>query len=442
MGKRIIFSLLSLVLLATQPVPAQSDWDKLFAEANQAMQADTSTPAADTTAKANATSATATAPNTPSWDDMTKRSQASMSSYTRSGQGVDVMGGKTNRAIDKMAADDTSTLTGRFYDLKQPVREGAKPLHREAVVEFIKNFMDADWDRSMLRQYYSPKVKLEAPYFYLPRCKAAYAPYAFNCNSGSQTRKVEPLDWVVHYSGTVIAPESGNFRFVGMGDDAIVVRFDNKVVLEAGWSIPSRNNMTLGISRKYQDEITSPSGGRALYQYKEIPHWNQMLGGLPSGRHFHVTKGKAYPIEILLSEIPGNEFGYCLLIEKVHGNGDHGKFGPDESPTLALFRTNDLLPDLEEIKQALKRNGTNYAVGKNLEVPPFLLDSPVWTVTEDSKQKRTFADYMTASEDDDTAMGRRAMSNDPDDISDSTDKTRPARKKARKARKKSKKNAK
>ena len=83
MGKRIIFSLLSLVLLATQPVPAQSDWDKLFAEANQAMQADTSTPAADTTAKANATSATATAPNTPSWDDMTKRSQASMSSYTR-----------------------------------------------------------------------------------------------------------------------------------------------------------------------------------------------------------------------------------------------------------------------------------------------------------------------------------------------------------------------
>ena len=66
----------------------------------------------------------------------------------------------------------------------------------------------------------------------------------------------------------------------------------------------------------------------------------------------------------------------------------------------------------------------------------------MWTVTEDSKQKRTFADYMTASEDDDTAMGRRAMSNDPDDISDSADKTRPARKKARKARKKSKKNAK
>lgn len=408
MSKRIIFSLFSLICFIAQPVLANngaSDWDKLVADANKTMES----------GDCNHNDGQ----DTPSWDTMTQRSDAAMNRFSNTGQGFDVAS-TDNRMVAKLTADDTSTLTGRFYDLKQPVVDGAKPLSGQSVVSFIKNFMESGWDRSLLEQYYSPSVNLEAPYLYLPRCKASYAPLAFDCNTGNQERKVEPQNWVVLYTGTVIAPESGHFRFVGMGDDAIVVRFDNKVVLEAGWTIPSRNHMTLGITREYQKEITSPSGGRALYQYKETPHWNERLGGIPTGRHFNVTKGKAYPIEILLSEIPGNEFGYCLLIEKVKGNGERGQFKPDESPTLALFRTNSLLPDLKEITKSLKRNGINYAVGKTLEIPPFLEDSPIWTLTEDTKQKRTVLERMSATvidSEDDTAMGRRSRRGQAHDYS-------------------------
>lgn len=435
MGKRIIFSLFSLIGMLAQPVMANdgmSEWDKLMAEANKTLQVEqpsaTSTPAA-------APATPAGNQENPSWDTMVKRSNTAMDRFSDNGQGFDITS-TDKRAVTKLSADGASTLTGRFYDLKQPISKDAKPLYNHQVVSFIKNFMDADWDPSMLEQYYSPDVKLEAPYLYLPRCKASYAPEAFQCNSGNQERKVAPQNWVVHYSGTVIAPESGNFRFVGMGDDAIVVRFDNKVVLEAGWSIPSRDHMTLGISREYQNEITSPKGGCALYQYKSIPHWNKMLGGLPSGRHFHVTKGKAYPIEILLSEIPGNEFGYCLLIEKVKGNGDRGKFSPEESPTLALFRTNEMLPDLKEISEMFKKNGINYAVGKELEAPPFKEDSPIWVLTEETKQKRSTMERVSAinlNSEDDTAMGRRNKRNASDSSGNNC--IQKARKKVKKGKK-------
>lgn len=412
MNKHLLFLSLALSLTLAQPAPAffsgfgsgsksattaekTSAWDKLVSSANETMKKSEQ----DEGNKDN-----------PTWDQLTKRADQAMKQFAKDGKGFDIMR-KIERKIEKIAADENSTLTGRFYDLKQPLDpKKSKPLHRHQVVQFIKNFMDADWDREMLEQYYSPDVKLEAPYFYLPRCKASYAPEAFMCNTGNQKRQVQPLDWLVVYSGVVIAPESGKFRFVGMGDDAIVVRFDNKVVLEAGWSIPSRSNMTLGTSRTYQEELISPKEGKALYQYKETPHWNSSLGGIPSGTPFQVKEGKAYPIEIILSEIPGNEFGFCLLIEKLaNGNAPRGKFAPGDSPTLALFRTNETTPDLKEIEESLRKDGKNYIVRLPLEAPPFLEESPMWRAISKGKAKRNMLERVaaTATSDEDTAMGRR-----------------------------------
>ncbi|MBR5879628.1 MAG: hypothetical protein IKY91_08710, partial [Akkermansia sp.] len=219
---------------------------------------------------------------------------------------------------------------------------------------------------------------------------------------------VMPQDWLVVYTGKVTAPESGTYRFVGMGDDTIVVRFNQEVVLESGWTIPSRNHMALGTSRGYQKEITTPESGRALYQYKATPHWNLNLGGIASGSTFTVEQGMSYPIQILISEIPGNEFGYCLLIEKIENDTQaYGIIAPDKSPTLALFRTNETTPDLEEIAERLKQDGADYSVGKTLEAPPFAEDSPIWEVkSEKDAPRRSLLERATAA-DEDTAMGRR-----------------------------------
>lgn len=354
---------------------------------------------------------------TPKWEDIRTSAGEAIDQFAKDGKGFDTMQRamhKTRRHVQRLSADENSTLTGRFYDLKQPVAAGARPLSRHSVVSFIHDFMASGWDQSKLEQYYSPEVELAAPYFYLPRCKASYAPEAFNCNQGNQKKQVRPQDWVVHYTGIVTAPESGTYRFVGMGDDTIVVRFNEDIVLESGWTIPSRNHMTLGTKRDYQAQITSEAGGCALYQYPSTPHWNNVLGGIASGRTFKVEQGMQYPIEILISEIPGSEFGYCLLIEKVEGeSAAHGQFAPGQSPTLALFRTNATTPDLAEIEEALKKDGKDYTVSLPLEVPPFAEDSPIWVAvpTADTEKRNILERTAATMSNEETAMGRRVEGN-------------------------------
>lgn len=314
--------------------------------------------------------------------------------------------------------DEQSALVGRFYDLKQPIDGKSRPLHRQQVVELFRQFNNKKWDSKLFEGYYSPKVKLYAPYFYLPRCKAEYGPEAFQCNETAEKPRVRPSDWVVIYRGIVTAPESGTFRFAGMGDDVLMVRFNNKLVLESGWSIPTRGSMTLGTDKSYQREITTRKEGRALYQYKTTPHWNHSLGGILTGTPFKVQKGKKYPIEILVSEIPGNEFGFCLLLEELKNSQKtpYGTYEPDKSPTLHLFRTNQSLPEPDRMRQALTIGGKDYTVGGNMEGPPFRNDSLIWKVDFEEAEKRGLFDRIFGriiGSDKDTAMG---SSHEDDDL--------------------------
>lgn len=321
---------------------------------------------------------------------------------------------------------EDSALIGRFYDLKQPIDGKAKPLTKQAVVDLFHQFNKKKWDQELFNAYYSPKVRLYAPYFYLPRCKASYGPEAFQCNANAEKGepKVSPTAWVVVYRGVVTAPKTGTFRFVGMGDDTLMVRFNNKLVLESGWSIPTRSGLSTGTNKNYQQEITEKAGpdnrhnreitpktkGRALYQYATTPHWNRMLGGLPSGVPFSVKKGEKYPIEILVSEVPGNEFGFCLLIEELESaaKAPYGIFSKQESPTLHLFRTADTLPDAAKIKRALSSGSVDYSISNCEEGPPFRDDSLIWEADFEDAEKRGLFERLfgkLTGKDKDTAMG-------------------------------------
>lgn len=305
--------------------------------------------------------------------------------------------------------DERSALVGRFYDLKQPLNENAKSLSSQEVVEKIRELDNRAWDQSILANYYSPKVRLYAPYFYLPRCKASYAPKAFQCDEDDK-RSVNPCRWVVVYRGVVTAPESGFFRFAGMGDDVLMVRFNNKLVLESGWSIPTRGHLTLGTHSSYWEEMASPKYKRAFYRYENTPHWNYRIGGIPTGNTFRVQKGGKYPIEILISEIPGNEFGFCLLIEKIKSpqSAPYGIFPQEKSPVLDLFRTNESLPDFKAIECALTDNDEDYRVGDTMEGPPFKAESPVWQADyAAAKAKGFFDNIFELFREDNTAMGKR-----------------------------------
>ena len=114
-----------------------------------------------------------------------------------------------------------STLVGTFYDTKQT--PGGRPtnMNMNQYREFLSRFVNKGWNESELNRFYKAPQQLYAAQFYIPRTPAKDAPKAYGCDD-----KVKPSQWLAIYRGKVRAPKSGTFRFVGLGDDYLVVRFN------------------------------------------------------------------------------------------------------------------------------------------------------------------------------------------------------------------------
>lgn len=269
-----------------------------------------------------------------------------------------------------------SALKGTFYDLKQ-TRQGSpmanSPNETARVInEFMKN-----WNEGSLSKYYQSPTNLYASNFCLPNCKAEYAPAAYQCKD-----KCQPSAWIALYKGKVKAPFSGKMRFVGTGDDVLMVRFNNQLVLEAGWCIPSMYGQpgdvgTMGsmnnphaneYHRKIAEGKDQNHPGYEFITSPELPKWNRELGGLTAGREITVEAGKVYDIEVLISEVPGGAFGFVLLAQQKEGEMyDNTKFD--------LFRTNFSNPSAADIEKMIREEGCSMG---SLEMPKFNEDSPIW----------------------------------------------------------------
>jgi hypothetical protein len=125
--------------------------------------------------------------------------------------------------------------------------------------------------------------------------------------------------WVVHYKGNVIPNESGTYRFVGIGDDVLVVRFEGRVVLDCGSTNPSG---------KAPDKFYASDG----LQLKGDMPWYKGLG---RGDAFQVKAGESYPMEVLMGEWPGGDFKAWLMLEKDGAQYDKDSKG---NPILPIFK--------------------------------------------------------------------------------------------------------
>ena len=259
-----------------------------------------------------------------------------------------------------------STLEGTFYDLKQ-TREGSPLGHNPWITTNVLGEFVKTWNQDNLSKYYQSPTKLYASNFCLPRCTAEYAPIAYHCRD-----KVQPSAWLAVYRGKVKAPKTGTFRFCGTGDDTLCVRFNNELVLESGWTIPSTKVHGGGSNPAWRQAVAAGLvPGMKGYEYipvSEMPTWSNTLGGLACGLSFTVYEGRSYPIEVLISEIPGGEFGFVLLMqEKVDGKYDNTKFD--------LFRTNFSCPSKADIEALINQAGCGTGA---LQFPKFNEDSPIW----------------------------------------------------------------
>ena len=272
-----------------------------------------------------------------------------------------------------------SALEGTFYDLKQ-TRNGSPTglvsggAGEHKVLEVLHGFLKS-WSEASLNKYYKSPQKLFASNFYVPVALAKYGPIAYGVGD-----KVKEGAWMAIYRGKVRAPKSGKFRFVGTGDECVAVRFNRKTVLEAGYRLPSRWPNGAKVSgpdhAKYAQEIKDGKAkehkGYEFIKLNGINIWNNELGGLTAGTVFEVEEGKSYPIEVMITEVPGGKFGVMLFIEDM----SEGLKSNNPSNKYHLFRTNFATPDEKQILELLRKDGC--AVGSNLEVPQYNPDSLIW----------------------------------------------------------------
>jgi len=262
-------------------------------------------------------------------------------------------------------------LQGVFYDLKQTrdrrptddfrsISSGGWKIERvPPLMKVMRPFVNGSWRREYdaqgkvhypeLDRYFSPSDRLWIPYFYTAdTIQAELAPQALGCE-----KEVDPCAWVCIYSGNVVAPFSGKFRFVGAADDVMFVRFNKEIVLDYGCAsysagefwIMERNASNLrSLKSDSRNEIRSRS---SLYSKQKLDVYPARSGGaaydLAKGLPISVVEGQVYPIEVLVSEIPGGDYSQALYIERLDDNNQ--PLMDDSSGRMTLFRTTLDLPE-------------------------------------------------------------------------------------------------
>lgn len=227
--------------------------------------------------------------------------------------------------------------------------------------------------------FYIPCRNLECISKHLPEKRRAGIEVASEASDFITERPKEekwlPGGWVAVYRGKVIAPKNGKFRFVGTADDCIIVRFANRMVLEAGYTVVSDidfNNpdsiwdaVDKGASANYRQKIHQGKDSihrqYELLRLKSTPKLNEKLGGFTAGAPFTVKKGTVYPIEVILMQA-AHDSRFFLMIQELRKDG---KLAP-----LQLFRTDDTQPGKEELTSPYEK-------------PDFMENSLIWKTVQE-----------------------------------------------------------
>jgi hypothetical protein len=251
------------------------------------------------------------------------------------GKGVGSGGGRNFVSLFGMKGSTsvgTGGLIGTLYDLKQTsgrqptaMLDGKTgiPPYRAAV----RDFLEAGWSPGKLSKFFKAPDTLISGQLFITGRSANDAPKAFEVE-----KLMKPSRWVVHYRCYVEVPSSLPFRFVGSGDDFLLVRWNRKIALDDGYET------YLAGGGNYKD-----FGVKVTQEYK-VDRRPGGLHRLKAGPWIQVTKGTKVPVEVLIGETPGGVFDCYLAIEVAKSGTKVGGQYEGEGK-LKLFRCNaDPLP--------------------------------------------------------------------------------------------------
>lgn len=241
--------------------------------------------------------------------------------------------GGTRGFFGMRASKDSVGLVGTFYDAKQTRSRKPTNIDNKQFADLLSRFVREGWKESILNDYYKAPNNLSATQIFIPNMSADEGPKAFEVD-----KEVQPSRWLVHYRGKIAPPRDGNFRFVGAGDDYLVVRLNGKVVLDHGFS---------------QTTNWQP---QQYYNYG----WTAVPKGFARGDKFHAYAGQYSDLEILISEKPGGWVFFCLMLED---QDMEYKKDPKGNPILPVFRLAD---------------GPMPELAKGQTLPPYDPNAPIW----------------------------------------------------------------
>ena len=233
------------------------------------------------------------------------------------------------------------SLVGHLYDLKQDRSRRPTNMTPDRYLDVARQFVQGGFREGTFAPYFQASSTLYATQLFTPNIGAAEAPEAFGVEA-----EVQPLLWMAVYTGRVIPTESGTYKFVGFGDDMMVVRFNNRVVLDSGFINPSGLKST----PVHFYNIDTPPGDWYFQPEKS--------GGHKESLPCTVEAGKPYDLQILVGEQPGGRSMFQLFLKQ-----EGVKYQEDQkhNPILPIFRlVGGTLPTDE---------------GK---LPPFAKDGPIW----------------------------------------------------------------
>lgn len=226
-------------------------------------------------------------------------------------------------------------MKGTFWDLKQNRDAKGNGMDLPKYTSELEKFLNGSWNISELNEYFKAPKTLYLTHLSIPDCPADAAPAAYGVAD-----KVQARMWIAYYDGYIEAPEAGQWRFIGMGDDVLVVKLGTRVVLDASWA------------------GWKPSGWKGSGD-KENRKWPLGNNTAEIGSWVTMEPGKPQRLQIVVGERPGGRFCQFLCIEK---KGQDVPKASDGRPIWDLFKVDELS---EEEKKTLQALGANQKVGLN-----------------------------------------------------------------------------
>ena len=251
------------------------------------------------------------------------------------GEGIGLGGLKGMTPITFFGQLGGDGVPGALYDLKQNPKREPIEYNVNDYAAIIARAASKKFATSAMADYYQATQKMSFTFLAVPYMSAEEGPKAFHVQN-----EVQPRGWFVHYTGMIVPPKPGDWRFVGNFDDALVVYINNKCVLDGSWLNIGNLNV-----REPDPEIRQNFGGPPVL----TPNTHCFAGKW-------VKMDGPTKIDIIVGERPGGRVGGLLLVQNKRTKY---KERPDGSPILPVFTTIKPTPaDVARMEEFVKATPT------------------------------------------------------------------------------------